>query len=49
MTKWFNEIVETVLLENRESKNMKIARNIIREMNPNLDPMEILNAITTAR
>ena len=47
LASWFEEIADRVLLENRESKNMKIARNVIREMSPNSDPMQVLNAIRT--
>lgn len=33
--------------ENRESKNLSKARDVVRQLKPNLNPMQVLNAIRT--
>lgn len=34
-----------LLKENRESKNMKMARNVVRAINPSADAQEVITAI----
>ena len=43
--KLFHTRQDSFLNENRESKNMKMARNVVREMNPSEDPQEVITAI----
>ena len=43
--KLFHTRQDSFLNENRESKNMKMARNVVREMNPSADPQEVITAI----
>lgn len=43
--KLFHTRQDSFLNENRESKNMKMARNVVREMKPSADPQEVITAI----
>lgn len=43
--KLFHTRQDSFLNENRESKNMKMARNVVREMKPSTDPQEVITAI----
>ena len=40
-----HESIKSLLTEDKESKNMSKARNIVRQFNPNLDAQEIITAI----
>lgn len=40
-----HESIKSLLTENKESKNMSKARNIVRQFNPNLDAQEIITAV----
>ena len=41
-----HESIKSLLTENKESKNMSKARNIVRQFNPNLDAQEIITAVS---